>query len=84
MSIPIQVDAYSGYRVNERPQRFTLDGAAHEITAIEDRWYEPGAEYFKVRTADARTYILHYDLDEDEWTLQGGPAERIERRDCGS
>ena len=81
MSIPIQVDAYSGYRANERPQRFTLDDNTHEITVIEDYWYEPGAEYFKVRTADARTYLLRYDREEDGWTLQGGPKDRLKLRD---
>ena len=72
MSVPIYVDAYSGYRANERPERFTLDDDTHTIATIEDRWYEPGAEYFKVKTTDAKTYLLRYEQEHDAWTLQSG------------
>ena len=72
MSLPIYVDAYSGYRANERPQSFTLDEDAYEIASVEDRWYEPDAGYFKVRTTDAKTYLLRYEQQGDVWTLQSG------------
>jgi hypothetical protein len=44
----------------------------YEIQTIEDRWQDPNAEYFKVRTTEGHLYILRYDLDEDAWTLQSG------------
>ena len=72
MSLPIHVDAYSGYRADERPQRFTLDEDTYAITSVEDRWYEPDAEYFKVRTTDQKTYLLRYEQHGAVWTLQGG------------
>jgi hypothetical protein len=78
MSLPIHVDAYSGHRANERPLRFWLDTdissftGIHEVEAIEGRWYEPGAEYFKVRTNEGKRYILRYSQAEDEWALQSG------------
>ena len=73
MSLPIYVDAYSGYRTNERPQRFTLDDDIYDITAVEDRWYQPDAEYFKLRTTDGRVYLLRYDQQEDGWILSRRP-----------
>jgi len=34
MSLPIYVDAYSGYKANERPRQFTLDEEIYEIDAV--------------------------------------------------
>lgn len=72
MSLPVIVSAYSGYRANERPQQFTVDDDSFEIAEVEDRWYEPDAEYFKVRTAEGKRYLLGYDGRADEWTLERG------------
>ena len=80
MSLPIHVEAYSGYRANERPLSFSLDRAIgengvtniHDIEAVEDRWYDPNAEYFKVRTVEGKRYILRYDGRDGQWTLQSG------------
>ena len=71
-SLPIHVDAYSGYKANERPLRFWLDADMYEIDTIEDRWHDPNAEYFKVRTVDGKLFLLRYDEQEDDWTLQSG------------
>jgi hypothetical protein len=71
MSVPVHVDGYSGWKANERPQAFELDGVYHRIYAVEDQWHEPEARYFKVR-ADGKTYMLRHDEREDEWTLQSG------------
>src|SRR5262249_54391181 len=72
MSVPIYVEAYSAYKANERPIRFDLDDRTYEIAAVEDRWQDPNAEYFKVRTVDGKRYLLRYDERADEWTLQSG------------
>jgi hypothetical protein len=72
VSLPIHVTAYSGYKANERPRDFTVDEDLHEIAQVEDRWYEPEAMYFRVRTTEGKRYILRYDESEDEWTLQSG------------
>src|SRR5262245_31959729 len=44
-------------------------GVSYRIYALEDQWYSPGAQYFKVRT-DGKRFILRYDQVDDEWTLQ--------------
>ena len=72
MSLLIYVDAHSGYKANERPLRFSLDEEVYEIVSIEDRWQEPDAEHFKVRTTDGKTYSLRYEQQRDVWTLQSG------------
>ena len=72
MSLPFHVDAYSGYKANERPRQFTLDEAVYEIDAVLDQWYEPSATYFKVQSMEGKTYLLRYDEEAEEWTLQSG------------
>ena len=58
--------------MNERPSEFTLDEYTYELAEVEDRWYEPEAIYFRVRTTEGKRYILPYDESEDEWSLQSG------------
>jgi hypothetical protein len=72
MSLPIHVDAYSGYKANERPSQFTLDEVVYEIAAVLDQWYEPSATYFKVQSTEKKIYLLRYDEEADDWTLQSG------------
>jgi hypothetical protein len=60
MSCPVYVDAYSGYKANERPRQFTLGEQIYEIAAVLDQWYEPSATYFKVRSVEGKTYLLRY------------------------
>jgi hypothetical protein len=70
MFLPIHVDEYSGHRANQRPRRFSLDERLYEIAAVLDQWYEPSAAYFKVQTEEGKVYLLRYDGQSDEWTLQ--------------
>jgi len=78
MSLPIYVDAYSGSKANERPISFWLDPdidnftGIYEVETVEDRWYDPNAEYFKVRTAVGKRYILRSDRETGQWALQSG------------
>jgi hypothetical protein len=72
MSLRIYVDAYAGYRANERPRQFCLDEDVFKIEEVEDRWYDPNAEYFKVRTVDGKRYLLRCDAQTSEWSLQNG------------
>ena len=69
MSLPIYVEAYSGYKANERPRQFTRAEVVYEIDAVLDQWYEPSATYFKVQSTERKTYLLRYNQREDEWTL---------------
>ena len=51
---------------------FTLDEEIYEIAAVLDQWYQPSATYFKVQSTEGKTYLLRYDEEADEWTLQSG------------
>jgi len=70
MSLPIHVDEYSGRTANQRPRSFSLDERLYEIAAVLDQWYEPSATYFKVQTEEGKVYLLRYDGQSDEWTLE--------------
>jgi hypothetical protein len=69
MSLPIKVEAHSGYRANERPMWFDLDGVIYSIDHVEAQWYSPDAQYFKVLSA-GRRYLLRLEDSQDLWTLQ--------------
>jgi hypothetical protein len=67
----VQVECYSGYKADERPVKLKLRDGAREIVAIEDRWYSPGATYFRVLTDDGDHYLLRHDEAQDVWSLAG-------------
>ncbi len=65
---------------NERPLSFSLDIAIGEnggVTNVDgidtlESWYDPNAEYFRVRTPEGKRYILRFDGRDGQWTLQSG------------
>ena len=72
----IQVECYAGTKADETPRRFIWEGQALEVGEVLDRWYQveskpewPRADYFKVRSANDREYLLKHDLESDEWFL---------------
>jgi len=72
----IQVECYSGYKVNERPVAFTYQGRRHEVAEIIDCWYEGGIDptrpeinYFKVKTTDGQSFLLRYLSLFDAWSI---------------
>ncbi|HIC91948.1 MAG TPA: hypothetical protein EYP21_07840 [Syntrophaceae bacterium] len=66
----IKVECHSGYKVNERPISFTLEGKKLMVEKIVDRWRDPQFNYFKVLTDDGKAYLLRYDERNDEWKLE--------------
>lgn len=67
----VEVTCYSGYKADETPVRFSLRERTLQILAIEDRWYDPSASYFRVRAGDGDIYILRHDEERDVWDLTG-------------
>lgn len=67
--LEIRVECYSGYRADERPLRFEFRGRPFEVAEVEDRWYSPGAVYFRVRATDGDFYVLRHDEGIDSWSL---------------
>jgi hypothetical protein len=65
----LTVDAYSGFKGEETPRSFTLDGATLHVAEVIDRWYTETHSYFRVHATDGRRYVLRYHLDEGLWEL---------------
>jgi hypothetical protein len=73
MPLPIYVDEYSSHRAKPvRPRSFIVDEQVSNIEAVLDQSYEPSGTYFKVQTDEGKVYLLRYDGETDEWTLQSG------------
>lgn len=73
----IQVECYSGYKAEERPEKFTLGKRKIHVDDILDRWYSPNSSDYKVKGSDGKVYILrkHHETP-TRWTLEslvGGP-----------
>jgi hypothetical protein len=65
----ITVTAYSGYKANERPLSFEVEGRRLTVTSISDRWYGEDDDYFKVAADDGRVYIIRWNRSTDGWFL---------------
>lgn len=65
----VGVVCYSGYKADERPVRILFEAQTLEIAEVEDRWYSPGATYFRVRVQNGERYVLRRDDAQDVWSL---------------
>jgi hypothetical protein len=65
----VRVECYAGYKADERPLRIVFEAQALKIEEVEDRWYSPGATYFRVRVENGERYVLRRDDAQDVWTL---------------
>jgi uncharacterized protein (UPF0128 family) len=66
----IEVQSYSGYKADERPERFVMSGRVYEVVEVEDRWYSPQSTYFRVVASDGNRYVLCHHEAGDEWSLE--------------
>ena len=69
MSARIKVDAYAGYKGNQRPLAFSIGKKRLQIKEIVDQWYGPDHVYFRVLAEDENSYILRYSEADDQWAL---------------
>lgn len=67
---PCQVETYSGYRLHERPRRFTWGTHWLEVRQVLKRWSEPQHLYFKVAAADGGAYLLRYCQPKEIWEVR--------------
>jgi hypothetical protein len=75
----VRVECYAGYKGEERPVRIVFEEQVLEVTDVEDRWYSPGATYFRVLVAGGDRYVLCHDDAQDTWTLSAFRASGPER-----
>jgi hypothetical protein len=66
----LTVECRAGYKADETPVRFALDDRPREVVEVCDRWYDPEADYFKVRADDGYLYLLRHDHRAGEWSLR--------------
>jgi len=65
-----QVETYSGFRLHERPRRFTWGEVWLEVQRVLDRWSGPDHLYFRVAVADGRVFLLSYNQQTDAWEVK--------------
>ena len=72
----IKITSYSGYRDEEVPRSFFLDGRRIEIIELLDMWIEETLSdrtrrrFFKVRGSDGFTHRIYRDERRKEWYRQ--------------
>lgn len=66
----LRVECRSESRADETPVRFTVGERRMEVVEVCDRWYDPEADYFKVRADDGCLYLLRLDRTLDRWSLR--------------
>ncbi|MBE9529090.1 MAG: hypothetical protein IME99_07605 [Proteobacteria bacterium] len=79
MLIKIQVEAYAGYKANERPRSIKIRERVLPVVEVLDRWYGTDHDYFKLLAEDGYIYIIRYDRGTDGWELT-----MMERAEHGS
>jgi len=65
----VHVVCYSGYRGEETPRRFFIDGKCIEVDEVLDRWLAPDHRYFKLRSPEGDLYVLRHETGADCWEL---------------
>lgn len=65
----VKVECYSGFRADERPLRILFASQTLQVTQVEDRWYSPGATFFRILTSNGERYVLRREDAQDVWTL---------------
>lgn len=72
----IKVECYAGFKGEQYPQRFTLRERVLEVKEVEDQWYSPSSQYFRVRASDGDIYILCHDQEQERWVLDAFRRKR--------
>ena len=72
----VHVECYAGYKGDERPAKLQIGDEMVEVTEVEDRWYSPGATYFRVRVANGDRYVVRREDAQDVWTLEAFRSPR--------
>jgi hypothetical protein len=65
----VRVECYSGYKADQRPVRLRFGARTLEVAEIEDRWYSPGATFFRIVADDGDRYVLRHEEAQDIWSL---------------
>lgn len=72
----VHVECYAGYKGDERPVKLQIGNDLVEVADVEDRWYSPGATFFRLLLANGERYILRREDAQDVWTLEAFRSPR--------
>ena len=64
----VEVECHAGYRSDETPRRFVLEGRRVEVAEVVERWAEPERRCFRVLGDDGAVRLLSLDLRSGEWS----------------
>jgi hypothetical protein len=67
--VSLRVECYAGYRGEQEPRRFIVDGRRIEVAEILGRWLTPEHRRFVVRGDDGHVYALRQDVRSLLWEL---------------
>ena len=85
--LSVAVSCYAGYKGEQTPRSFVLEGIEHQVNNVLECWYERPADDFssqhvnwQVTAGDHHEYMLRYDQKRDHWKVRlVGNEERIGR-----
>jgi len=69
----IEVNCYSGFKGEQTPRAFSIEGKGIEVIEIMRMWIEEGyankerKRFFEVRGSDGKKYTLYYDEKANDW-----------------
>ena len=68
----LRVECYCGWKGDERPIRFQLDGREHLVEEVVDQWHGTDATFFRIHSNDGNFYVLRHarSPQEDSWSLE--------------
>lgn len=73
---PISVQVQTGYKQDEQPRAFELDGKRFTVLSIKKTWRQESGEgrrhkvFFRVHTHEGRSHDIAKDENSGEWTLE--------------
>lgn len=73
---PITVHSHSGYKQDEKPRSFDLDGKRLTVLSIKKTWQQESEKtrgrktFFQVHCHDGRSYNIALDEGTGQWTLE--------------
>ena len=72
----VHVECYAGYKGDERPLKLQIGNDMVDVADVEDRWYSPGATYFRVLLVNGERYVVRREDAQDVWTLEAFRSPR--------
>jgi hypothetical protein len=72
----VHVECYAGYKGDQRPLKPQIGNDMVEVVDVEDRWYSPGATFFRVLLANGERCVVRREDAQDVWTVEAFRSPR--------